>query len=138
MSKGETWAQIGMETRTFRARRQHRMACGPACKQTAVLRVCALLAVVFGAFVRHNVLVNNYILKRKVKKAYRVVGKPTRTLPGRLVNIETCNRRLKVAWVGEAMRAEGPEARQLELRTKDLLDVYACRFSSLKHVRGTP
>lgn len=46
-----------------------------------------------------------------------------RTLPGRLVDFEAGNRGLKVAGICKTMGAQGAEFRQLELRTKDFLDV---------------
>ena len=77
-------------------------------------------------------------MKTQRQKGISLSWEPTRTLPGRLVNIEARKRRFKVAWVCEAMRPEGAEVRQLELRTKDLLNVWFRRFSSSNTLEVLP
>jgi hypothetical protein len=130
MSKGETWAPIGMETRTFRAMRQHRTACGPACTQTAVLRACTLkiLAVVFGAFVCHNVLVDNYISKTQRQKGH-IASLGTNTYPSRetgryrSLRPETQSR---VGWQGHESR--GPRGQATRIANQKSLECLRTRI----------
>lgn len=58
------------------------------------------------------------------------------TLPWRLVDVETGNRALKVAHVGEAMRAQGTQLWKLEMGAKYLENVCETSVSLGKGITG--